>query len=105
MYKVFFKESCFLLTDNQNLLKEGDIRWVHRDFMTTKNFIYQTLEKGIPFKAVLYDEVDLEEISLFDTVQDQDIIEELKNLDITMLTPMDAMNTLYRLQNKLKNRW
>ena len=47
MYKVFFKESCFLLTDNQNLLKEGDIRWVHRDFMTTKNFIYQTLEKGI----------------------------------------------------------
>ena len=51
MYKVFFKESCFLLTDNQNLLKEGDIRWVHRDFMTTKNFIYQTLEKGIPFKA------------------------------------------------------
>ena len=53
MYKVFFKESCFLLTDNQNLLKEGDIRWVHRDFMTTKNFIYQTLEKGIPFKAVL----------------------------------------------------
>ncbi len=56
MYKVFFKESCFLLTDNQNLLKEGDIHWVHRDFMTTKNFIYQTLEKGIPFKAVLYDE-------------------------------------------------
>lgn len=44
------------MTDNQNLLKEGDIRWVHRDFMTTKNFIYQTLEKGIPFKAVLYDE-------------------------------------------------
>ena len=58
MYKVFFKESCFLLTDNQNLLKEGDIRWVHRDFMTTKNFIYQTLEKGIPFKAVLYDETN-----------------------------------------------
>ena len=56
-------------------------------------------------KAVHYDEVDLEQISLFDTVQDQDIIEELKNLDITMLTPMDAMNTLYRLQNKLKNRW
>ena len=49
--------------------------------------------------------MDLEQISLFDTVQDQDIIEELKNLDITMLTPMDAMNTLYRLQNKLKNRW
>ena len=61
--------------------------------------------KDLAEKAVHYDEVDLEQISLFDTVQDQDIIEELKNLDITMLTPMDAMNTLYRLQNKLKNRW
>lgn len=56
MYKVFFKESCFLLTDNQNLLKEGDIGWVHKDFITTKNFIYQTLEKEGPFKAVLYGE-------------------------------------------------
>lgn len=56
-------------------------------------------------KSVHYDEVDLEQISLFDTVQDQDILDELKNLDITTLTPMDAMNTLYRLQNKLKNRW
>ena len=51
------------------------------------------------------EEVEPVQISLFDTVQDQDIIEELKKLDITTLTPMDAMNTLYRLQNKLKNRW
>mgnify|MGYP000624197849 CR=1 FL=1 len=36
---------------------------------------------------------------------DDPYIEELKKLDITTLTPMDAMNTLYRLQNKLKNRW
>lgn len=56
MYKVFFKESCFLLTDNQNLLKEGDIRWVHRDFMTTKISFTKLWKKGIPFKAVLYDE-------------------------------------------------
>ena len=61
--------------------------------------------KELVDELVHTDEVDLEQISLFDTVQDQDIIEELKNLDITMLTPMDAMNTLYRLQNKLKNRW
>ena len=56
-------------------------------------------------KAVRYDEVDLEQMSLFDTVQDKDILEELQNIDITNLTPMDALNTLYRLQNKLKNRW
>ncbi len=77
---------------------------VHTDITSTFKDLAENSSKTKP-KAVHYDEVDLEQISLFDTVQDQDIIEELKNLDITMLTPMDAMNTLYRLQNKLKNRW
>ena len=44
-------------------------------------------------------------MSLFDTVKDDDVLEELKNLDISHLTPIDALNTLYQLQNKLKNRW
>ncbi|MDO4261499.1 MAG: DNA mismatch repair protein MutS [Eubacteriales bacterium] len=52
-----------------------------------------------------YDEVDLEQISLFDTVKDDDVVKELTELDISNMTPMDAMNTLYRLQNRLKNRW
>ncbi|MCM1252607.1 MAG: DNA mismatch repair protein MutS [Clostridium sp.] len=56
-------------------------------------------------KPVKYDEVELEQISLFDTVKDEDVVRELEEIDITNLTPMDALNTLYRLQNKLKNRW
>ncbi len=52
-----------------------------------------------------YDEVDLEQISLFDTVSDEDVLKELVEIDMTNLTPLDALNTLYRLQNKLKNRW
>ena len=52
-----------------------------------------------------YDEVDLAQISLFDTVKDDDVLEELKEIDVSNLTPMDALNTIYRLQNKLKNRW
>ena len=52
-----------------------------------------------------YDDVDLGQMSLFDTVKDEDIINELKEIDISNLTPLDALNTLYRLQNKLKNRW
>ena len=44
-------------------------------------------------------------MSLFDTVKDDDIINELKELDISNMTPMDALNTLYKLQNKLRNRW
>lgn len=87
-----------------NRAKELVDELVHTDITSTFKDLAENSRKTKP-KAVHYDEVDLEQISLFDTVQDQDIIEELKNLDITMLTPMDAMNTLYRLQNKLKNRW
>ena len=52
-----------------------------------------------------YDEVDIAQMSLFDTVKDDDVLNELKEIDVTNLTPIDALNTLYRLQNKLKNRW
>ena len=61
--------------------------------------------KNDKHKPVKYDEVDLEQISLFDTVKDEDVLQELKEIDVTNLTPVDALNTLYRLQNKLKNRW
>ncbi len=56
-------------------------------------------------KVKRYDEVDLAQMSLFDTVKDEDIIKELQSIDISNLTPLDALNTLYRLQNQLKNRW
>ena len=41
----------------------------------------------------------------FITVTDEDILKELMEIEVTTLTPLDALNTLYRLQNKLKNRW
>lgn len=55
--------------------------------------------------AKRYDEVDLEQLSLFDTVKDEDVIKELLSVDIQNLTPLDALNTLYKLQNMIKNRW
>ena len=45
------------------------------------------------------------QMSLLDTVKDDDILKELKELDLGNLTPIEALNTLYQLQNKLKNRW
>lgn len=56
-------------------------------------------------KPARYDEVDLLQMSLFDTVKDEDVLKELMEVEVTTLTPLDALNTLYRLQNKLKNRW
>ncbi|MBS5215039.1 MAG: DNA mismatch repair protein MutS [Clostridiales bacterium] len=56
-------------------------------------------------KKKKYDQLEMDQISLFDTVREEDIIDELKEIEISTLTPIDALNTLYRLQNKLKNRW
>ena len=64
-----------------------------------------TMQKKPKAKPVHYDEVDMAQMSLFDTVQDDDIIQELSELDISNMTPMDALNTLYRFQGKVKNRW
>jgi DNA mismatch repair protein MutS len=36
---------------------------------------------------------------------DTNVLDELRDIDIQTLTPIDALNELYRLQNKLKNRW
>ena len=51
------------------------------------------------------DEMELSQMSLFDTVKDEDVLQELMDVEVNTLAPIDALNVLYRLQNKLKNRW
>lgn len=70
-----------------------------------QNIAIDTRGEGRSKKQPRYDEVDLAQMSLFDTVTDEDVLKELKEIDVTVLTPLDALNTIYRLQNKLKNRW
>lgn len=87
-----------------NRAKEIVEELIHADITTRiKDIAAQGSTPKIKTKK--YDEVDLAQMSLFDTVKDDDVLEELKNLDISNLTPIDALNTLYQLQNKLKNRW
>ena len=64
-----------------------------------------SLEPAAKNKNFRANDLDAVQMSLFDTVKDDDILEELKNMDVTNMTPIDALNTLYKLQNKLKNRW
>ncbi len=56
-------------------------------------------------KKPLYDEVDMTQMTLFDTVNDQDIVKEISNLELSTMTPLEALNCLYNLQNKIKNTW
>lgn len=77
---------------------------INTDIITrVKDIAAQTSEPKPKTKRL--DEVDLAQMSLFDTVKDDDVIEEIKELDVAHMTPIDALNTLYKLQNKLKNRW
>ena len=64
-----------------------------------------SLEPAAKNKNFRANDLDAVQMSLFDTVKDDDILEELKGMDVTNMTPIDALNTLYKLQNKLKNRW
>ena len=86
------KEIANQLSDNDIMERIQDISVDFKDDGKTK-------------KTAKLDDVDLAQLSLFAAVKDEDIIEELKNMDLNALSPIDALNELYRLQNKLKNRW
>jgi DNA mismatch repair protein MutS len=41
---------------------------------------------------------------LFSASGNEDIITDIRDMDISRLTPIDALNKLYNLQNKIKDR-
>ncbi len=86
------KEIANQLSDNDIIEKIQDISIDLKDDGKSK-------------KTARLDDVDMAQLSLFAAVKDEDILEELKNMDLNALSPIDALNELYRLQNKLKNRW
>ena len=57
---------------------------------TTRNIAAQSGDSAAK-KPEKLDEVDLGQMSLFDTVKNDDIIKELEELDITNITPMEAL--------------
>ena len=75
-----------------------------------ENDIAQTIKKikvktqSSSKKVRHYDEVDLNQMSFSDTVKDAEVIRELQEMDVTAMTPIEALNTLYKLQNDLRNR-
>ena len=56
-------------------------------------------------KKKLYDTVDMQQMSLFDANDNEKIINELKEMDISSMTPLQALNMLNHLQSEVRNRW
>lgn len=48
------------------------------------------------------DREEFDQLSLFETQNYDDIIQELKQIDVMKLTPMEAMNQLYQLQQRVR---
>ena len=70
-----------------------------------KQKILHNIPKSLNKEYRKVDELEVKQMSLFDTVSDNDIVADIKNLDIGHMTPIDALNTLYKLQEKINNRW
>ena len=56
-------------------------------------------------KKLSFDEVDMAQMSLMESTKDSDLVKEISGMDLTNLTPMEALNYLYNLQNRIRNRW
>ena len=64
---------------------------------------------GVPAESFIIPEKvgkdEYVQMSLFDAVNNDDIIDEIRDMDISRMTPIDALNTLYKIQDQIKNRW
>ena len=82
-----------------NELSAGDIASMIQDIDVTVRDGKQS-RKAIKRQ----DEVDAGQLSFFDSITDAEIVKEIEEIDITTLTPLDGLNLLYQIQNKIKNR-
>ena len=81
------------------MLGENDIAQIAKNIDAEDGLKKETKKTKQP------SQMEMAQISLFDTISDADIIEELRNTDVLNMTPVEAMNKLYELQSKVKNRW
>lgn len=66
-----------------------------------KEYENGTAEKINVVKKKQPEPVNTAQMSMFGTILDNEIILELKKVDLNTLTPIEAMNLLYRLKNKI----
>ena len=81
---------------------ESEVEFVQEELPLDDNTIlgvHATSKSGKGKKKV-----DTNQFSLFSLSGNEDIISELRDLDIARLTPIDAINKLYQLQKKIKDR-
>ncbi|MEG1142390.1 MAG: hypothetical protein RSE41_08120, partial [Clostridia bacterium] len=89
-----------LIKVNKEKFKNEALKLDYQDLLKNNENTKKELNRlNIEYKKL--NEVALTQIS-FDKVSENNLGDEILNLDILNMTPLDAMNALYMLQNKAK---
>ena len=104
------KELVEKLSNNDiaNKAKEIDVEYEPDDYNYDLEKQTKHKKRGRKKTSSEIESEQLGQISMFDmggsNVKTEDIILELHDLDLSTTTPIDAMNILYKMQMKLKQR-
>lgn len=88
-----------------NRAKELVAELSNADITAKAKDIAASLQPGTNVLPGINDDIDAHQMTLFDTVNENEIIKEIQDLDLGEMTPIEGLNYLFKLQNQLKNRW
>ena len=88
-----------------NRAKELVVELSNADITARAKDIAASMQPGNNVLPGINDDIDAHQMTLFGTLSEDEIIKEIEELDLGEMTPIEGLNYLYKLQNKLKNRW
>lgn len=88
-----------------NRAKELVVELSNADITARAKDIAAGLQPGNNVLPGINDDLEAHQMTLFAAMNENDIIQEIEELNLGEMTPIDGLNYLYKLQNQLKNRW
>lgn len=88
-----------------NRAKELVTELSNADITLKAKDIAANMQPGNNVLPGINDDLEAHQMTLFDTIREDDIIKEIQEIDLGSMTPIEGLNYLYKLQNQLKNRW
>ncbi len=95
------------LTGNDLALKAKNLsapEEAKEEFVQEELFLHLAAEEPVKPAKSGKKQKAMDQLSFFSMSGNEDIIAELRDLDIARLTPIDAINKLYQMQKKIKDR-
>ena len=88
-----------------NRAKQLVVELSNADISAKAKDIAAGLQPGSNVLPGINDDAEAHQMTLFDTINGDEIIKEIEELNLGEMTPIEGLNYLFKLQNQLKNRW